>query len=532
MKKKFAIVFLSLFLVVSLPFAAHANIVTATGKYLINAVKHVPGAVRVDATNTATGAKHVIKHGISSADLGKGIGAGIVGMAVGSGVGLAFQAITGLALDAVDWVMDPANNQINWKEKGGGAGGSSSGAITPADPYQWGYNSKYYKTADAACRAAFIGAPAGWVYVNASITGASARCNVINPDGTAMINNTVYRFPNPAYDPSASGGSGGSGDDVYKSLPLVDLSKKVLDLADSGNPAAQKAVEDYVTNLAKEGKLDTELDNSTDITKPDDPETTCPSGTVKIGDTCIKLPDPDSPDASGCGPCCSELLAILIATAKLNADFYAKSLDNDAKALAALNQINAQITKLNADFNLLLNEAKLTNKTLTEINEGQDLHFTELKQKVDDLKLAVETGNADILSKLSAVDASIQQTNQKLDKLNENLEKMQKCEGTEFNKKLCDFVDWVKQEPDASEENGTVDVTDKSEGLNIDHNRIDFSNQCPAPTPINTSVGGFPVSTEFNYQPLCDFFTMLNPFVVGMGGISSALIIAGGARRG
>ena len=289
--------------------------------------------------------------------------------------------------------------------------------------------------------------------------------------------------------------------------------------------------------MAKEGKLDTELDNSTDITKPGKPETTCPSGTVKIGDTCIKLPDPDSPDpdspdASACGACCSELLAILIATAKLNADFYAKSLDNDAKALAALNQINAQITKLNADFNLLLNEAKLTNKTLTEINEGQDLHFTELKQKVDDLKLAVETGNANILTKLSEVDASIKQTNEKLDKLNENLEKMQKCEGTEFNKKLCDFVDWVKQEPDASEENGTVDVTDKSEGLNIDQNRIDFTNQCPAPTAINISVGGFPVSTELNYQPLCDFFIMLNPFVVGMGGISSALIIAGGARRG
>lgn len=90
--KKYALVFLSVFLFISAPFAAHANIVTATGKYLINAVKHVPGAVRVDATNTATGAKHVIKHGISSADLGKGIGAGIVGMAVGSGVGLAFSS--------------------------------------------------------------------------------------------------------------------------------------------------------------------------------------------------------------------------------------------------------------------------------------------------------------------------------------------------------------------------------------------------------------------------------------------------------
>ena len=410
--KKYAIVFLSLLLVVSLPFAAHANIVTATGKYIINAVKHAPGGAKVHATDTVTGAKHVIKHGVSSADLGKSIGAGIVGFGVGTGAGLAFKALTGLALDGVDWVMDPANNQINWKEKSGGAGGSSSGAITPSDPYQWGYDGIYYKTADYACRAAFKGAPPGWVYVNASIHGDSADCNVIDPDGTAMYN-TVYRLPNPAYDPSGSGGSGGSGDDVYKSLPLVDLSKKVLDLADSGNAAAQKDVETHVAHKAQNGDLDNELDNAPDITQPENPEEPnpeepqeCPSGTVKVDDVCVKIPDSD----------------------------------------------------------------------------GDEPLF---------------------------------------------------CDSYKFTKKVCDWIDWTQEEHDEPEpDSGKVDIIDKSEDLSIDNDRIDFSNQCPAPTPINTSVGGFPVSTELNYQPLCDFFTMLNPFVIGMGGISSALIIAGGARRG
>ena len=105
------------------------------------------------------------------------------------------------------------------------------------------------------------------------------------------------------------------------------------------------------------------------------------------------------------------------------------------------------------------------------------------------------------------------------------------CDANGFYKKVCDWMDWT-QKPHDKPDSGNVDIIDKSEGLNIDQNRIDFTNQCPAPTPINTSVGGFPVSTELNYQPLCDFFIMLNPFVIGMGGISSALIIAGGARRG
>ena len=529
--KKYALVFLSVFLFISAPFAAHANIVTATGKYIINAVKHAPGGAKVHATDTVTGAKHVIKHGVSSADLGKAIGGGIVGFGVGTGAGLAFKAITGLALDAVDWVLDPANNAVKYKDPAVGGGNDGSVAGTVYRALWMTTQTDWHSSKTSACLYTMsllvsnTELSNNWQFVG--ITGST--CNYSRVSG-------AYQLHLSSKQGVPEGAGVGSGDG-YKYIPLNDLAQKVIQQADGGEVLSQKDIEDYVAHLAKEGKLDTELDNSTDITKPDEPETTCPSGTVKIGDTCIKLPDPDSPDpdspdASGCGPCCSELLAILIATAKLNADFYAKSLDNDAKALAALNQINAQITKLNADFNLLLNEAKLTNKTLTEINEGQDLHFTELKQKVDDLKLAVETGNADILSKLSAVDASIQQTNQKLDKLNENLEKMQKCEGTEFNKKICEFIDWVKQEPDASEENGTVEVTDKSEGLNIDQNRIDFTNQCPAPTPINISVGGFPVSTELNYQPLCDFFTMLNPFVIGMGGISSALIIAGGARRG
>ena len=83
--KKYAIVFLSLLLVVSLPFAAHANIVTATGKYIINVVKNLPGATRGEATNTATGAKHVINHGVSSSALATGIAAGVIQFGV-SGV--------------------------------------------------------------------------------------------------------------------------------------------------------------------------------------------------------------------------------------------------------------------------------------------------------------------------------------------------------------------------------------------------------------------------------------------------------------
>ena len=399
MKKKFAIVFLSLFLVVSLPFAAHANIVTATGKYLITAIKHIPGGAKVNATNTATGAKHVINHGVSAPALGAAIGGGLVGLAVGNGLGLAFQAITGLALDAVDWVMDKENNQIKWKKKGD---------VVGSDDLR---GSEFIWTAGG-------GAPTAYIYKTYQAAGAvtcqhygssvSGYRNVFTFTAVVDCSNgeswTVKSKQNPSYDPSYKP------DDIWKKIPLNDLAKKVIEQADSGNAECQKTIEDYVTNLAKEGKLDAELDASTDITKPEgtepdpDKDKECPLGTIKVDDICVKPSDSDPPLF---------------------------------------------------------------------------------------------------------------------------------CNSSEFTRKVCDWIDWTQEKPDdLKSDEGKIDVIDKSKDLTINENRIDFSNQCPAPTPINTSVGGFPISTELNYQPLCDFFVMLNPFVIGMGGISSALIIAGGLRRG
>lgn len=397
MKKKFAIVFLSLFLVVSLPFAAHANIVTATGKYLINAVKKIPGGAKVEATNTVTGAKHVINHGVSASALGTAIGGGIVGFGVATGAGLAFKAITGLALDAVDWVMDPANNRVKWKDKGGGdpAGnyviGCPEGVICSKTTYI--YKLKVSRSAELnVCK--YL---ASTTTREGDVTVDGKSCRVARVYSVGSIE--TVEFP--------------ASDIEWQYVPFNDLAKKIINLADGGNAVAQKDIEDYVTHLAKEGKLDTELDNAPDITQPENPEEPnpeepqeCPSGSVKVDDVCVKIPDSD----------------------------------------------------------------------------GDEPLF---------------------------------------------------CDSSEFTKKVCDWIDWTQIEHDELEPDaGKVDITDKSKDLNIDRDRIDFTNQCPAPTPINTSVGGFPVSTELNYQPLCDFFTMLNPFVIGMGGISSALIIAGGARRG
>ena len=279
--KKYALVFLSVFLFISAPFAAYANIVTATGKYIINAVKHAPGGAKVEATNTATAAKHVIKHGVSSADLGKSIGAGIVGFGVGTGAGLAFKAITGLALDAVDWLLNPDNTGIIVKK--------------PPVKVWYGIN--------GACSTGIYSTPQELCAAN----GYPFTPNKEWPGDTCggASRSIVSWTAKPTCAPSDFKGAAAGGTD--QNISFDELAAKILELADSGDPVAQKTIEDYVTNLAKEGKLDNELDNAPDITQPENPEEPnpeepqeCPSGSVKVDDVCVKIPDSDGDEPLFC----------------------------------------------------------------------------------------------------------------------------------------------------------------------------------------------------------------------------------------
>ena len=359
--KKISIIFLSFVIFIAPPFA-YAGV----GKYIIDTVKATPNAVKVSATNTATGAKHVINHGVSSNAMAGAIGGGLVSMAVGGGAGLAFEVITGLALDAVDWVMDAENNQLKWKKKSGADGDTD---ITPANKYKWkaggGANTDYiYSSPQAAARVVceFHNQNYGEPYKIANIVY-YVPCRRKSDDSIDTWD--VQAISNPDYDPTFSG----SDADGYKKIPLPTLAQKTIDLANDGDAQAQKTVEDYVKKIAERGDLDAELDASTDITKSDkecsagyekvgsicvkkaQDEKICPADTIKVGDKCIKKPDSDPDNPAQCGDCCDEMMEILGAMADMNAEFYANSLDNDAQMLVNLKLVNDQLDAISTDFN-------------------------------------------------------------------------------------------------------------------------------------------------------------------------------------
>ena len=512
--KKIMVCFLAIQLVFFTPISANAASPAGWSFSGFDAVAGIVSAVKNGTKATATVAKSPVV-----SKIGKGILGGVI---AGAAIPLAISQISGIALDAVDWVLDPANNAIKYKDKG----------TSQPDKV----------VLDKFCRQQFI--------INTG-NDSAGRFNVWDATNTkfSCINEfggVIGWFSLP------------SSSDDYKTIPISTVADKIYDNAKT-HADSLAAVTTAVADLTKEGEYDTPLDLSKpedktceagyvknsagECVKKDEPKT-CPAGSFKVGDICIDPPEPK--EDGSCGECCEQLLQAISALAKLQTELNQKLLDSDDKTRHELVKIQDKIDLLatglkdvNNNITKLVDEAKKLNTTVEQLDKNQELRFKNLtdtikqanKELLDSDKITQEKLDKinDVLNK--SLD-EFKETNKKLDKVNENLEKMQKCNETEFNKKMCDMADWFQEKFDKPDEDGKVDVKDL-ELPSIDTNKVKFDNQCPAPTPLDISISSLMINfhDELNYQPLCDFMTKLRPFVVGFGYVSGAFIVAGVGRK-
>lgn len=110
----------------------------------------------------------------------------------------------------------------------------------------------------------------------------------------------------------------------------------------------------------------------------------------------------------------------------------------------------------------------------------------------------------------------------------------------DFYDEIRDFFDWYK---DQSEQNpndpndpsnpenqdGDVSVGQQEIPFN-DSQRITFINGCPAGEQFTVSFMGSTQNLEFSYQPLCQFMTMIRPFVIAIAYLIGAYILMGLSR--
>ncbi|WP_119686223.1 virulence factor TspB C-terminal domain-related protein [Acinetobacter ursingii] len=204
----------------------------------------IGGGISQGASVLYSGAKDVILNGAKKVATGTALvtpAATDVAKLLGRGVGgVALSVAVEQLLGAVDWVLDPANNQIKYKVNPDG--------IDPNYVFQSSKTLIIYQKINELCEA-------DYKYYFPDLTLSACRKNPSNPGLVQIIvsyngsdiNNYDVGFVISRTEPL---------DQEQKTLPLSTVAQQVISNAASGNPAAQQAVKAVADTIVAEAETD------------------------------------------------------------------------------------------------------------------------------------------------------------------------------------------------------------------------------------------------------------------------------------
>ena len=239
-----------------------------------NAYAASAGGWSFSSFDVATSVVKAMKNGASaSAAIAKSpitskIAKGILGGAIaGAAIPLAISQISGIALTAVDWVLDPANNQIKYAPKGT--------AILPYSVVGSYYTGVGASPADA-CKdyvdyMVKLNHDAGYTWdSHAYVKATNTQCFMTY---YADANSPSELIRGIAHDPNND----------YKTIPIPTVADKIYDNAKT-DTASASVVNDAVRGYVNEGSADVALDAAKADT---DATHNCGTGTHWSGSACV-----------------------------------------------------------------------------------------------------------------------------------------------------------------------------------------------------------------------------------------------------
>ena len=184
--------------------------------------------------NFGNGSLNIVKDGVKittaavdSAPITSNLGSKILSGALrGASFLGALSMVIGIAEDAVDWVLDPANNAIKYKTK--------TNTNTQYDAYC--YERATYMFGSAVIKS---------TYVRLEPNGTLCQ----NTFSNGSVSNMLTGFP-----PQTS--------DSYKTIPISTVAQKIYDMAKSGDTNAQADVTSAVNELVNSGAYDTPINQA------------------------------------------------------------------------------------------------------------------------------------------------------------------------------------------------------------------------------------------------------------------------------
>lgn len=265
--RKFIYTFLSLFLIFA---PAYAYATTSVGGWTATDSLIAGANTTINATKTAGGKvlNSAVTVGASAAKVGKHLIKG------GGQAALAY-AMVELLEEGIDWVLDPANNAVKYKDKPSGDGY----IYTPIEFVPAGGVTKFNSISAICASAAAYYSKVGY-------------CKVIN-------GNTVYMYSDSAYQQPYRAIGTRSGfenpDDDWKYIPIETVAAKVISNAELGHAPSQEAVKATALEGFAAGDYDAALDaaatevgteNPPDTTNPDNPAPTDPTSPFQLPAFC------------------------------------------------------------------------------------------------------------------------------------------------------------------------------------------------------------------------------------------------------
>ncbi|AXH75507.1 MAG: type II cytoskeletal 6A-like keratin [Inoviridae sp.] len=235
------------------------------------------------------------------------------------------------------------------------------------------------------------------------------------------------------------------------------------------------------------------------------------------------------------------------------------NIDNSITDLSVNQQItNNNLTTINNNMGDLITNIENNNITNNEILNNitnidnsmteYSLRLGDIELALGDIELALDNTNKLVLGlkpdidfiKNNLVNGSPEGKDY-TQQLNQIIDLLKPCEPTAeipcpdddaIVKKLKEIQDYMQADFVPDTDSTEVEVEDLT-NIELDRNLIKFGvAQCPPDNEFSTMVNGFSFSGGFKHKPLCDFFTLLSPFIKAFGGFSAALILGGGLRRG
>ncbi|ENU97248.1 hypothetical protein F970_00014 [Acinetobacter sp. CIP 102082] len=215
----------------------------------------ITNSVAQGASTILTGSKEVILNGAKKIATGTAkitpTAAQVSKVLARGAAGYALSVAVEQLLGAVDWVLDPENNQIKYNDPS-----ASDGSIDPTDQYIYEI-SQFNQTikadsASAACSALVtaLNKVDSTVYKLDTTQDRTTYfwCNLI-ANGKGMRSDEGRRVSNPAYDPTAE-------KDKEKTIPLDVVAAQVISNAESGDRNAQVATTAAAADIVAEAETD------------------------------------------------------------------------------------------------------------------------------------------------------------------------------------------------------------------------------------------------------------------------------------